>query len=284
MRLAVERLASGGGGEPLRGNRRGWGRGLSLDCQNQAGTETVDELDTLMDLIRRKYEVEVVPLKIGDRTLQLLQLTDFEAYIERLVDSGGVSIMDLPFWAKVWESSFLMAYFLGRQPVVPGQRLLEIGAGMGVVGLYAALCGHRVTLSDINEDALLFARANARLNGLTEMNILKLDWNDPSPFEPYDIVFGSEVIYDRKSYPLLVRFLRRAVAPDGMIFLAKNQGLHAPRFFEELTRYFEFKEKVQEIRSCGEAEKICLYAIRRKRSVPGESGVDSAARADGGGS
>ena len=48
--------------------------------------------------------------------------------------AGPVACLDLPFWAKVWEASFVLAYFLGRQPVVPGRRILEIGAGIGVVG------------------------------------------------------------------------------------------------------------------------------------------------------
>lgn len=224
----------------------------------------MSELDLLLEQIRKNYEVETVPLQIGNKTLKLLQFKDFEEYLTELIDTESVGIMDLPYWAKVWESSFLLAFFLGKQPVVLGQRMLEIGAGIGAVGIYAGLCGHRVTITDINEDALLFARANVLLNSATQVDVRKLDWNDGADIERYDVIFGSEVVYDRKSYPALVDFLNRALAPNGIIFLAKDATLHAPAFFAELTKIFEFKETTQSVRSDGEARKICLYAIRRK--------------------
>jgi predicted nicotinamide N-methyase len=224
----------------------------------------MSELDLLLGQIKRNYDVEAIPLQIGNKALKLLQFENFEDYLEALIETKTVGIMDLPYWAKVWESSFLLAYFLGKQPVVLGQRMLEIGAGIGVVGIYASLCGHRVTITDINEDALLFARANVLLNSATQAAVEKLDWNDCADIEPYDVIFGSEIVYDRKSYSALVNFLNKALAPKGIIFLAKDATLHAPAFFAELTKLFEFKETTQTVRSDGEARKICLYAIRRK--------------------
>lgn len=235
----------------------------------QGGKCIMSELDDLLDQIKSKYAVEIVPLKIGDKTLKLLQIKDLEEYIAGLVEGGSVPILDLPFWAKVWESSFLLAYFLGRRPVVLGQRMLEIGGGIGAVGIYAAMCGHNVTITDINEDALLFARANVLLNGVARAQVQKLDWNEANLPDPYDVIVGAEVIYDRESYPLLVNFLRRAIVPKGMIFLAKNANLHAPKFFVELTQYFEFKQNVQTIGSGEDAQKIELFAIRLKADGKG---------------
>jgi len=135
---------------------------------------------------------------------------------------------------------------------------------MGVVGLCAALCGHRVTISDINEDALHFARANALLNGLPDVGIVKLDWNDPSHFEPYDVVFGSEVIYDRKSYPLLIEFLRRAAAPVGSFSWPRTQGCTLPSFLKSWSTILNSRRM---FRRFGPAERLkrsaCMpYATR----------------------
>ncbi|MCE5242294.1 MAG: methyltransferase domain-containing protein [Syntrophobacteraceae bacterium] len=227
----------------------------------------MSELERLLEQIGEKYEVEAVPLKIGDKMLKVLQFKDFEAYIEKFVESGNVEAMDLPFWAKVWDASLLLSYFLGRQPVAVGRRVLEIGAGIGIVGVYASLCGHRVTITDINEDALLFSRANVLLNEASNARVCRLDWNEPDPEGRYDWIVGSEVVYDRKSYPLLVRFLRESLAPDGIIFLAKNADLHTPAFFTELTKYFEFKQTVQTVQTGEDPQQICLYAIRHKNGA-----------------
>lgn len=228
------------------------------------------ELDQIMARIEAKYEVEVVPLKVGARTLDVLQLKDLGAHIERLVDSRPVACLELPFWAKVWEASFVLAYFIGRQPAVPGSRMLEIGAGIGVVGIYAALCGHDVTITDNNEDALLFARANALINGCPQVAVRCLDWRSPELPRPYDTIVGADVVYDHGSYDDLVRFFQRALSPQGMIFLAKNERFKATAFLAALTERFEYKQTVQTVHSGRQAQQISLFAIRRK---PGPAGA-----------
>lgn len=222
------------------------------------------ELDRIMAQIKTKYAVEVVPSRIGDKTLQILQLRDFEDYVERIVEVGVEGAIELPYWAKVWDATFLLAYFLGKQPVVLGQRVLEIGAGIGVIGVYAALCGHNVTITDINEDALLFARANALLNKCPQVEVRKLDWRESNAADQYDMIVGSEVIYDRKSYPALIDFLRTTLTTEGTIFLSKNAQLPTSNFFPELTKYFKFKQTVQTVNVNGEPQQIVLYAIRHK--------------------
>jgi predicted nicotinamide N-methyase len=226
---------------------------------------SLHELDELMKQISGRYAVETVPLKIADKVLRVLQIKNYEEYVAGLVEEKGVGALELPFWAKIWDSSLLLAFFLGKQPVALGQRILEIGAGTGIVGIYAALCGHRVTISDINEDALLFARANALLNGVPHVEVRRLDWRHPDLSEPYDLIVGSEVVYDRDLYPALVAFLRKAMAPDGLMFLAKNAQLNAPKFFELLTKDFELKEKIHRFGGEGDNQRIALYAIRMKK-------------------
>jgi predicted nicotinamide N-methyase len=222
------------------------------------------ELAQLMGRIEERYAVEVVPVKIGSKILRILQLRDFEKYIEEFVEAKEGSAMELPFWAKVWESTFVLSYFLGKQPVVLGRRMLELGAGVGVVGIYAALCGHHVTITDNNADALLFARANALLNGCPQVEVRKLDWRHTDLPHQYEVIFGSEIIYDRHSYGALVEFLRTTLTPTGVIFLSKNEQLPTPTFFPELTRHFKFKQTTQTLAGEGEATRIVLYAIRHK--------------------
>ncbi len=223
------------------------------------------ELDRLMEQITSKYDVEILPMTIGNRKLKTLQLKDFESYIEKVVEADeDIGLANLPFWAKVWEASLILAYFMGKQPVVPGRRILEVGAGLGIVGVYAALCGHRVTISDYNDDALLFARANALINNLPDVEIRNIDWNDQGFSEQYDVIIGSEIVYDRRGYPILVDFLKRALAPDGMVFMSKNAEMKTPAFFEELTKHFELKQNIQKMKTGEGDQEFVLYAIRTK--------------------
>jgi len=49
--------------------------------------------------------------------------------------------------------------------IVPGQQVLEIGCGSGVVAIHCALAGARVTAGDINPRAVALTRRNAAANG-----------------------------------------------------------------------------------------------------------------------
>src|SRR5207253_9868447 len=49
---------------------------------------------------------------------------------------------------------------------LPGRRFLDMGAGSGVIGMFAAARGARVTACDINPRAVALARANCARNGL----------------------------------------------------------------------------------------------------------------------
>lgn len=227
----------------------------------------MSELERVMGEITARYPVETVPLRIGNKVLSIIQMKDYEDYIINAVDSQDLGVTEVPFWAKLWEASLVMACFLGKQPVVPGQRILEIGAGIGIVGVYASICGHNVTITDIDEDALRFSRANALMNGVPQVTVMRLDWNESGTFIPFDVIVGSEVIYDRRSYPLLVGFLDRALAPGGIIFLAKNADMPTPTFFSELITRFAFKETTQSCHVDGEEQRISIYAIRRKSEL-----------------
>ncbi len=223
------------------------------------------ELNRILATLGSKYRTETVEVRIGSDTLRILQMADFEDYVGELAQRDYLTLEDLPLWAKVWEASFVMASYWAHQPVIPGRRILEIGTGIGVLGVFMASKGHRVTLSDINEDALLFARANVLLNGCERAaDVQRIDWNDTFVGEPYHVIVGSEVVYDRATYPALVRFLDQALVPGGTVFLAKNTQLQAPGFFAELVTRFAYKEKIIPFEGHDEISGVALYAIRRR--------------------
>src|ERR1041384_827766 len=57
---------------------------------------------------------------------------------------------------------------------VAGKRLLDMGTGSGMVGIFAAGRGARVTACDINPRAVALADQNARRNGV-EMEVVASD-------------------------------------------------------------------------------------------------------------
>ena len=225
------------------------------------------DLDELLKDIEKDYKTEIVPITISERTLRCLRLSDLDEIILDQLGTDGLNGAELPYWGKIWEASILLAAYLIAQPVVPGRRILEIGTGLGVSGLFAAACGHDVTLSDHKEEIIRFIRANTLLNKLNNVPIINVDWTKPASSQLYDWIVGSEVVYHRSTYDSLLQFFQQALKPNGTIFLAKSKSLPAKVFFSKLTQYFKFKQLDKLMRSGDQEFAISLYAIKRKEEV-----------------
>ena len=223
-------------------------------------------LQSLMARIEARYPVETVEVSVSGTPLRIVRVRDIEEYLADFVDRNDAGPVEVPFWAQLWEGARVLAEFLGEIPADPGRRILEIGAGLGLSGVCAAMRGHRVTITDVNEDALLFARVNALLNGVPEVEVRRLDWRAPDLPHRYDMIAGSEVIYDRRSYPALVAFLRRALAPGGVVHIVKHVPLATPSFFAELNRAFTCEQRIRTL--AGSPDDFALYTIRPLPEVP----------------
>ena len=101
---------------------------------------------------------------------------------------------DPPFWAFCWGSGQALArHILDHPELVRGKRVLDFGAGSGVVALAAARAGAaRATAVDWDPRARSVAARNAVLNQL------HIDVCRDVP-EGYELVLASDVLYDERA-------------------------------------------------------------------------------------
>ncbi|WNW12054.1 50S ribosomal protein L11 methyltransferase [Pseudomonas sp. DTU_2021_1001937_2_SI_NGA_ILE_001] len=153
-----------------------------------------------------------------------------------------------PYWSFCWASGLAMARFLAEQPHwVAGKRVLDFGAGSGVVAIAAARAGAlEVVACDLDLLALAACRANAELNRVT----LGYSADFFNEADRYDLVLVADVLYDRANLPLLDQFLsrgREVLVADSRVRdfqhpayrpLAKLQALTLP----DLAEPWEFRQ------------------------------------------
>ncbi len=232
-------------------------------------------LETLLAAAKARYDVAFEPVSVGGTTLDILQITDMDAYVERLLaDLPPGMPLELPFWARLWRTSFLLAYFVQR--LAPdGRSLLEIGAGLGMVGLFAAARGFDVTLTDIHPEALLFSQINVLQNGLEgRARVARADFTKDRLGRRFDCIVGSEVLYIEKDYKPMVKFLLAHLSeePGAEVVLAKEYSRKAKKFFRKAQDHFltseltmGYKEDGQDAGDAATGEKHLAQIIRMKR-------------------
>ncbi len=109
--------------------------------------------------------------------------------------------------------------------VVPrGQRVLEIGCGLALAGIVAHGRAMDVTVSDIHPLGARFLRRNLALNHLGPLPFRDVDWQKANPgLGRFDLVIGSDVLYEREHPEMLARFIAAHTA-DGADVLIVDPG------------------------------------------------------------
>ncbi len=203
-----------------------------------------NDLDKLLNIVSETYEVAFETVAVGDQRLQILQIVDLEKHIDRLAEESREKL-ELPFWSKIWPASILLSHYLSSVNQNQGN-VLELGCGIGLAGLFAASRGFNVVLSDINADALIFAKINILKNNLSDRaNVLHVDFTQDRLSRKFDYIIGSEIFYIESSYPGLVKFLLFHLKSDtsSEVVLAADYRRQAIKFFQAAQKEFHIDQK-----------------------------------------
>jgi predicted nicotinamide N-methyase len=161
---------------------------------------------------------ETFPL--AGHTVRMLRPRDEDAVLDELLAEADPDEDRLPFWAQLWPSGAVLAREVAGHRLA-GRRVLELGCGLGLVAVAAALAGARVLAVDRSPEAVTFAAANAARNGVTVQTAV-CSFEQPERLlagAPWDLVVAADVLYERRNVPVLLWLLPRLVTA-GEVWLA----------------------------------------------------------------
>lgn len=203
----------------------------------------------------------------GVPDLIIRSLLDRQQYADPLGDAArlGISSAAWPMFGLLWPSGAELAARVALHPVVLGERILEIGCGLGLASLVGHRRGADVTASDCHPLAATFLVENLRLNGLTTMKYRQGQWGQmPSkkmqalaigsarlpddgtvPVSGvFDLIMGSDVLYERDDSGMLAKFIHMHAAPGAQVWIVDPHRGNRPAFSRHMSGHgFELLEE-----------------------------------------
>ena len=176
--------------------------------------------------LRVRYQtIEFDTLDIHPRTLRDRQ--EFED-VDGVAEALGINSATWPLFGVVWHSSRVLAELM-LDFDIKGKRILEIGCGIGLASL---ILNHRqadITATDHHPSAAKFLAENVELNSGRAIPFVRTGWNDiSSALGEFDLLIGSDILYERMHVDMLDRFIQRHAAPAcEVVIVDPGRGHHA---------------------------------------------------------
>lgn len=141
-------------------------------------------------------------------------LLDDPEFSRRFIDENRA-----PYGLELWPAASMLTDYLVQGEAGSGREAVELGCGLGLVSIAATRAGWRVTATDRDEESLIFARHNARLNGVRINRFALLDWGDPPEDWRFDRVLAADVLYERADHEPILRCIDGVLAAGGVAIL-----------------------------------------------------------------
>lgn len=205
----------------------------------------------------------------GVSDLHIRSLLDNQQFADPLGLAArvGISAATWPLFGLLWPSGAELAAHLVQRPVLAGERILEIGCGLGLASLVGHRRGADMTASDCHPLTAIFLAENVRLNGLPPLKYRHGLWGlvDGSavdinaraaeqPHTPaeqvvrslassppsndgsvnvsgqFELIMGSDVLYERDDQGGLAHFIEAHAAPVAEVWIVDPHRGNRPAF------------------------------------------------------
>ncbi|MBO6658411.1 MAG: methyltransferase domain-containing protein [Pseudomonadales bacterium] len=159
--------------------------------------------------------------QVGPHKIRLRTLRDLDQYIDTggAAEAAGISRDAFPLFGIVWTSAEVLSKLLLAESLAQ-KKILEIGCGMALASHLLNRLGEDITAMDIHPVTRELLDDNSRLNTSPVIPFVEGSWSDPAlNLGEFDLIIGSDILYEPKHIKNLAGFLDRHLAHQGKIII-----------------------------------------------------------------
>lgn len=181
-----------------------------------------------MRTIKVDYRTQITQRKLGNKLYVMETIRNLDEAIDQICEAltpeeqKDPFAEDLcPYFGILWPAAEGLAIYLNDHPeLVKGKSVLELGCGLGLPSIVASHLGGKVLATDFHPDVEEYFKRNCR-HSVIHCDYQRLNWREErTDLGLYDVVMGSDVLYESKHPSEVAKGLIKFVAPGGTIILS----------------------------------------------------------------
>jgi predicted nicotinamide N-methyase len=195
------------------------------------------------------YHVKLETITGSGADLMLRSLLDRIQYHDPdgEAERAGIPPASWPLFGLLWPSGQVLAGVMATYELA-GRRVLELGCGLALASLVVHRRGGDVTASDCHPLVADFLLDNLALNRLPAMKYSAAHWGRANPLlGRFDLIIGSDVLYDREQPDTLSHFIDRHSA-DAVEVLIVDPGRGNQNRFSHVMSALGYSHVTRQVR------------------------------------
>ena len=185
----------------------------------------------IMSEVRYRYQT----IEFGEIDIHFRSLRDKQQYPDdRVDDVEGISSANWSLFGVAWDAGRVLGQYMSEYDI-EGLRILEVGCGVGLASLLLNHLDADITATDFHPRAQDYLDVNTELNGDDQIPFERSDWaNLVTGLGQFDMIIGSDILYERGHSALLSAFIERHANPSCVVIIVDPGRPQRGKFRREM--------------------------------------------------